>query len=80
MLNKTAGRMDHAHHYNMAARALHEVIQLEESVNVALKLTKASETLIIVTADHSHTMTMGGAKLPRGHSILGKFSTFNSTS
>lgn len=30
-----------------------------------------SETLIVVTADHSHVMTMGGLGTPRGNDILG---------
>ena len=63
--------MDHAHHYNMASRALSEVLMLEECVDAARKLTNPSETLMIVTSDHSHTMTFGGAKVPRGHPILG---------
>ncbi|ROT76350.1 Alkaline phosphatase, tissue-nonspecific isozyme [Penaeus vannamei] len=66
-----AGRLDHAHHYNMAARALDEVARLEEAVNAALKLTDASNTLLVVTADHSHTMTFGGASVPRGNPVLG---------
>ncbi|XP_047496149.1 alkaline phosphatase, tissue-nonspecific isozyme-like isoform X3 [Penaeus chinensis] len=66
-----AGRLDHAHHYNMAARALDEVTRLEEAVNAALKLTDASNTLLVVTADHSHTMTFGGASVPRGNPVLG---------
>ncbi|XP_042867406.1 alkaline phosphatase, tissue-nonspecific isozyme-like isoform X2 [Penaeus japonicus] len=66
-----AGRLDHAHHYNMAGRALDEVTRLEEAVKAALKLTDASNTLLVVTADHSHTMTFGGASVPRGNPVLG---------
>lgn len=57
----------------MAARALDEVARLEEAVNAALKLTDASNTLLVVTADHSHTMTFGGASVPRGNPVLGVF-------
>lgn len=32
-----------------------------------------SETLIVVTADHSHVMTMGGLATPRGSDILGMY-------
>ncbi|KAK4318054.1 hypothetical protein Pmani_010929 [Petrolisthes manimaculis] len=67
----TAGRMDHAHHYNMAARALDEVGRLDECVKTALKLLDLSNTLLVVTADHSHTLTFGGASVPRGHPVLG---------
>ncbi|XP_045592055.1 alkaline phosphatase isoform X2 [Procambarus clarkii] len=66
-----AGRLDHAHHYNMAARALDEVIRLDECVQASMKLTDASNTLLIVTADHSHTVSFGGASVPRGNPILG---------
>ena len=67
-----AGRMDHAHHHNNAIRALDEVISLEESVKIAKELTSSHDTLIIVTADHSHTLAFGGYP-KRGNPILGKF-------
>lgn len=57
----------------MAGRALDEVTRLEEAVKAALKLTDASNTLLVVTADHSHTMTFGGASVPRGNPVLGVF-------
>lgn len=63
--------MDHAHHYNMAARALDEVGRLDECVKAALKLLDPSDTLLVVTADHSHTVTFGGVSVPRGHPVLG---------
>ncbi len=66
-----SGRIDHAHHANNPYRALTETIQLDNAVQAALKRTKRLETLIIVTADHGHMLTMGGyAK--RGNPILGK--------
>lgn len=67
--------MDHAHHYNMAARALDEVVRLDECVQAAMKLTSPSNTLLVVTADHSHTITFGGASVPRGNPVLGSFSS-----
>ncbi|MFN3960072.1 MAG: alkaline phosphatase [Parvularculaceae bacterium] len=64
------GRIDHAHHGGNAARALKDVQALSEAVGKALEMTDARETLIIVTADHGHTMTMAG--YPRkGNPILG---------
>ncbi|XP_066973442.1 alkaline phosphatase-like isoform X1 [Macrobrachium rosenbergii] len=66
-----AGRLDHAHHYNMASRALDEVGRLDECVEVALKMTGSHNTLLVVTADHSHTMSFGGAAVPRGNPVLG---------
>jgi alkaline phosphatase len=64
------GRIDHAHHGGNAARALKDAQALSEAVRKALAMTDARETLIIVTADHGHTMTMAG--YPRkGNPILG---------
>lgn len=50
--------------------ALREVTELEEAVKVALDQVKITETLIIVTADHSHSFTMNGYP-KRGNDILG---------
>jgi alkaline phosphatase len=65
------GRIDHAHHANNAYRALGETIELAHAVEAALRLTKADETLIIVTADHGHSFTLSGYP-KRGNPILGK--------
>mgnify|MGYP001095221649 CR=1 FL=1 len=65
-----AGRIDHGHHAGNAYRALHETIQLSEAVKVALANTDRRETLIVVTADHSHVLTIAGYP-SRGNPILG---------
>lgn len=65
------GRIDHAHHYGNAYRALDETISLAEAVRVAAELTSESDTLILVTADHAHTMTFAGYPA-RGNPILDK--------
>jgi alkaline phosphatase len=68
------GRIDHAHHAGNAARALEEADQFDQAIQTALDMTNADDTLIIVTADHSHTLTISGyAK--RGNPILGLSST-----
>ena len=69
-MTPTGARIDHAHHAGMAARALTDALALEEAVIKATELTKEEDTLIIVTADHSHTMTIG-AYPTRGNPILG---------
>lgn len=66
-----AGRIDHGHHAGNAYNALGEAIELSEAVQVALDVTDDKETLIIVTADHSHVFTMAGYP-KRGNPILGK--------
>ena len=67
----TGGRIDHAHHENQAKKALFETLAFEEAVKVAMDTTSEQDTLIIVTADHSHTMTVSGYP-DRGNGILGK--------
>lgn len=66
-----AGRIDHAHHEGLAGKALLDAVELSRAVARAKSLTKDDETLIIVTADHSHTLTMSGYPA-RGNPILGK--------
>jgi alkaline phosphatase len=66
-----AGRIDHAHHAGNAYRALTDTIELSRAVSAARAMTSASDTLIIVTADHSHVFTMAGYPT-RGNPILGK--------
>jgi alkaline phosphatase len=65
-----AGRVDHAHHNGNAFRALTETIELSNAVRAATQKVNLDETLIIVTADHSHTFTIGGYPI-RGNNILG---------
>jgi alkaline phosphatase len=64
------GRVDHALHAGDAQRALGDAAALDEAVAAAMAMTDPDETLIIVTADHSHTLTMAGYP-QRGNSILG---------
>lgn len=73
-----AGRIDHAHHAGSAFGGLTETIELSRAVAAATKMTDARETLIIVTADHGHTLTMAGYPR-RGNPILGKVVSVGST-
>ncbi|MCP4275597.1 MAG: alkaline phosphatase, partial [Gammaproteobacteria bacterium] len=66
-----SGRIDHAHHAGNAANALSDTIELNEAVKKAIATTNPEETLIIVTADHSHVFTIAGYP-KRGNPILGK--------
>lgn len=65
------GRIDHAHHYGNAFRALSDTVALAEAVQAAVDMTNAAETLILVTADHAHTLTFAGYPA-RGNPILDK--------
>ena len=64
------GRIDHAHHAGNAYRALVDAVAFADAVSVAVDLTAADNTLIVVTADHSHTFTIAGYPA-RGNPILG---------
>jgi alkaline phosphatase len=64
------GRIDHAHHAGNAHRALADARALDEAVAVALRLAGTEDTLILTTADHSHTLTISGYPA-RGNPILG---------
>ena len=63
-------RIDHGHHYNTAAKALEETIALDRAVEKARDLVNLDETLIIVTADHSHPLSIS-SYASRGNPILG---------
>jgi alkaline phosphatase len=64
------GRIDHAHHAGNAFRALTDTIEFSKAVQAALSQTDPRETLIIVSADHSHVFTIAGYP-ERGNPILG---------
>ncbi|GAA6087150.1 alkaline phosphatase, tissue-nonspecific isozyme [Tachysurus ichikawai] len=65
------GRIDQGHHASRASMALHETVALDNAVARALELTNEEETLTVVTADHSHSLSFNGYPF-RGNSILGK--------
>ncbi|KAM3955472.1 membrane-bound alkaline phosphatase-like [Aphomia sociella] len=66
-----SGRIDHAHHGNFAHLALDETIQMHFAVQRATELLSEEDTLIVVTADHAHVMTINGYT-NRGGSIIGR--------
>ena len=49
---------------------MHEAMSMDLAVEQALKMTNREDTLIIVTADHGHTMEMSGYQ-SRGSDIRG---------
>lgn len=64
------GTIDQVLHETKSRTALEDVLALDDAVNTALSMLDLSETLVIVTADHSHTMTINGYP-KRGNNILG---------
>jgi len=65
-----AGRIDHGHHANSAFLALHDTVELSRAVKATLERIDLDETLVVVTADHSHVFTIAGYPT-RGNPILG---------
>jgi alkaline phosphatase len=65
------GRIDHANHEGNAYRALDETASMSRAVRAAAELTSPDDTLIVVTADHSHTLGFVGYPR-RGNPILDK--------
>jgi alkaline phosphatase len=68
------GRIDHAHHAGNANRALQDTIAMSDAVRAAMSKVDPRDTLILVTADHSHVFTIAGYPT-RGNDILGKVVT-----
>ena len=64
------GRIDHGHHDGYPGYALLETQAFAEAVSSALNKVDLEETLILVTADHSHVFSHGGYPT-RGNPILG---------
>ena len=64
------GRIDHGHHDGKPGYALLEAQEFANAVAAVLEMVDVSETLVLVTADHSHVFTLGGYPT-RGNPILG---------
>ena len=64
------GRIDHGHHDGLPGYALLQAQEFARAVEVALSKVDLEETLVIVTADHSHVFTIAGYPV-RGNPILG---------
>jgi alkaline phosphatase len=57
------GRIDHAHHEGNALRALTDAQELDRAIGAAVKAVDLRDTLIIVSADHSHVFNIAGYPL-----------------
>ncbi len=64
------GLIDHGHHLSQARKALEDFVMFDNAIGKALDMTSTNDTLILVTADHSHTFSLGGNSV-RGNDILG---------
>lgn len=66
-----SGRIDHGHHAGNAYSALTDTIEFAKAIKETIANVDMENTLIIVTADHSHVFTIAGYP-KRGNPILGK--------
>jgi alkaline phosphatase len=64
------GRIDHAHHDAKPGFAMLETQEFANAIAAVLAMVDLDETLVLVTADHSHVFTLGGYAT-RGNPILG---------
>lgn len=65
-----SGRVDHANHAGNAFRTVTDGVEFAEAVAAAAEMTNAEDTLLIVTADHEHSIALNGY-CGRGTPILG---------
>ena len=59
-LQVEAGRIDHAHHAGNAYRALTDMQAFDDAIGAAAQMVDLRDTLIIVSADHSHVFSIAG--------------------
>lgn len=64
------GRIDHALHNTNAKRALQDAEAFDEAIRTAISKVDLSNTLIVVTADHDHTLAFNGYG-KKGTDVLG---------
>jgi alkaline phosphatase len=70
------GRIDHALHETTAKKALQDTIAFDNAIKAALAKAKISDpdlknTLIVVTADHDHTLVLNGYAKRTGKTAAG---------
>ncbi|XP_017054441.1 membrane-bound alkaline phosphatase-like [Drosophila ficusphila] len=64
------GLIDYGNHYTKAGYALDEALEFEKAIQLARDITDIEDTLIVVTADHGHAVSIAGYP-GRGTPILG---------
>uniref|UniRef100_A0A1S4H681 Alkaline phosphatase n=1 Tax=Anopheles gambiae TaxID=7165 RepID=A0A1S4H681_ANOGA len=68
------GRIDHGHHDNQARYAIDETVEFAKAIELARKKFSEEDTLIVVTSDHSHSVSFSGYP-SRGQDIFGPAGT-----
>lgn len=70
------GLIDYANHATLAQQAVIETCQFSDAIKMADLKTNEADTMIVVTSDHAHTMTISGYP-KRGSNILGTMNSLN---
>jgi alkaline phosphatase len=70
------GRIDHALHATQAKKALQETVSFDDAIKAAIAKVKLTDpdlknTLIVVTADHDHTLVLNGYAKRTGKTSAG---------
>ncbi|GAB0093477.1 Alkaline phosphatase [Sergentomyia squamirostris] len=65
------GLIDYGHHNTIPRTAVRETIEFQKAVQAARDILSDKDTLIVVSSDHSHTMSIAGYPT-RGNDIFGK--------
>lgn len=60
LLMVEGGLIDFGHHRGHARQALDETVEFANSIELTVNITDEKDTLIIVTADHSHSLILTG--------------------
>lgn len=56
----TGANIDIGHHETRARMALEEGMALDDAVTKVMEMTSNEDTLVVVSADHSHAFAFGG--------------------
>ena len=68
-----SGRIDHAHHASNAFRSLTDTVEFDAAIAKAVEMVNLKDTLIVVTADHSHVFNIAGYPLREYDDIAYEF-------
>ncbi|XP_065368146.1 alkaline phosphatase-like [Calliphora vicina] len=64
------GLIDYGNHFNKPGLSTDETLEFEKAIELAVNITDPNETLIVVTSDHAHPLSIAGYP-GRGTPILG---------
>jgi len=60
LFTNIGANIDKGHHENRARKALEEGLAFDDAVSKVINMTSSDDTLVVVSADHSHAFSFGG--------------------